>query len=83
MADFVGPPGVPGGALTEDDWKAITKEYPRAGFKEHVIETMCGFCRTKPETTYNNFQGDFGEERAYYLVHSLEKRYVLTLVRWF
>lgn len=23
---------------------------------------MCNLCRTKPQTTYDNFVGDFGEE---------------------
>ena len=60
-ADFVGPKGIPGGALQESEWKAIVEEFPRNGFKKGVVDTLCGFCRNKPETTYNNFTRDFGE----------------------
>ena len=60
--DFWGPSRVPGGVLTNETWENIAKEYPRSGFKTGVIQKMCGFCKTKPETTYDNFVGDFGEE---------------------
>lgn len=59
--DFAGP-ALSGGALTNEEWRGIVKEFPRQGFKTGVIQKMCGFCRSKPETTYNNFTGDFGEE---------------------
>lgn len=62
MADFVGPAGIPGGALTQEEWDAIRKDYPREGFKTGVVEVMCGLCRTKAETTFYSFVGDFGEE---------------------
>ena len=62
VTDFGGPDSVPGGALTWDEWRAISKEYPRSGFKNGVIQKFCGFCRTKPEATYNTIVGDFGEE---------------------
>ena len=62
LAEFVGPAGVPGGALTTTEWDNISKEYPRRGFKDGVIQKMCGFCTSKPEATYLTFIGDFGEE---------------------
>lgn len=62
LADFVGPAGVPGGALTQAEWDAIRKDYPRNGFKTGVVDLMCGLCRNKPETTFSSFVGDFGEE---------------------
>jgi hypothetical protein len=62
MADFVGPQGIPGGALQESEWRAICDAFPRSGFKTGVVNTLCGFCRSKPETTYDSFVGDFGEE---------------------
>lgn len=62
FADFVGVPGLPGGVLSQEEWDAIVAEYPRAGFREGVTKIMCNLCRTKPEATYDNFVGDFGEE---------------------
>ena len=50
-----------GGHLTWEAWNVIVKELPRLGLKEGIREIMCGLCRTKPETTYDNFVGDYGE----------------------
>jgi hypothetical protein len=60
MTDFTGPAAT-GGALTESEWKQICAEFPRTGFRSKVKDTMCGFCRAKPETTHNSFVGDFGD----------------------
>jgi hypothetical protein len=30
--------------------------------KDFLIDTTVRLCSMKPDTTYNNFQGDFGEE---------------------
>lgn len=60
-ADFLGPAGVPGGALAESEWQEIIKAFPRSGFKTGVVQISCGFCKSKPETTYSNFLSDFGE----------------------
>ena len=62
LTDFVGPNGVPGGALQVAEWKKIAHEYPRGGLKNGVVQKMCGFCRSKPEVTYATFVGDFGDE---------------------
>ena len=59
--DFTGPAGVPSGALTDQEWHSIVTQFPRDGFKPGVLSKMCGFCRTKPETTYNSFVGEIGE----------------------
>ncbi|KAM0718978.1 hypothetical protein Q7P37_006050 [Cladosporium fusiforme] len=48
--------------LSEQEWEAVCKEYPRDGFKEGVKNIMCGFCKSKPVTTADNFVGDFGEQ---------------------
>jgi hypothetical protein len=58
--DFTGPEESIGGVLTREIWDGIIKEYPRLGFKECIKKVMCGLCRTKPETTYDNFAADFG-----------------------
>jgi hypothetical protein len=62
LADFTGPENAPGAVLTREVWDGIVKEYPRKGFKDGVIGIMCGLCRTKPETTYDNLAGEFGEK---------------------
>ncbi|KAK4561838.1 hypothetical protein LTR86_004518 [Recurvomyces mirabilis] len=61
FVDFRGPDAVPG-TITKDEWAAIVAEFPRQGFRDGVVEIMCGLCRTKPETTYDNFVGDFGDK---------------------
>ena len=62
FADFTGPAGVPGGALKPEEFQEIAKAYPRGGFKTGVVQMFCGFCRNKPETTYNTIVGQFGDE---------------------
>ncbi|KAK4539980.1 hypothetical protein LTR36_009878 [Oleoguttula mirabilis] len=60
--DFVGVAGAPPGALTVEEWDAVVAGYPRAGFRDGLKSVMCHLCRTKPQTTYDNFVGEFGEE---------------------
>ena len=59
LADFLGP-GTPGAVITIDEYKEVVTAYPRLGFAGEVQEIMCGLCKTKPETTYDNFVGQFG-----------------------
>ncbi|KAJ4258979.1 hypothetical protein NW762_008067 [Fusarium torreyae] len=65
VAEFVGPeltlgPDQPK-IITLDEYKAVTKAFPRTEFTfENVKVLMCGLCRNKPETTYDNFVGRFG-----------------------
>ena len=59
VADFCGPE-TPGGVISVDEYKEVVKAYPRIGFLEQTTEILCGLCKTKPETTYDNFVGDFG-----------------------
>lgn len=63
-ADFAGPylPSPDGTALiTPQEYAAVMRVFPRAGFdREGFKDIMCGLCRTKPETTYDNFVGEFG-----------------------
>ena len=60
-ADFVGPERAFGGHLTWQEYHTVIEELPRLGLKESVRETFCEFCRTKPETTYDNITGQYGE----------------------
>jgi hypothetical protein len=59
-ADFVGPEMAQGGVLTREVWNSIAAVYPRSGLKEGVKEILCGLCKTKPMTTYDNWVGDWG-----------------------
>ncbi|KPI45696.1 uncharacterized protein AB675_914 [Cyphellophora attinorum] len=61
VADFLGP-HTPGGLITEEEFKEVLAAYPRVGFKEDMLEIMCGLCREKPETTFDNFVGDIGRK---------------------
>jgi len=61
LADFQGP-FIANDLITVDEYKAIVGAFPRLGFKDQFLEIMCGLCAMKPETTYDNFVGDFGAE---------------------
>ncbi|PTB54423.1 hypothetical protein M431DRAFT_507875 [Trichoderma harzianum CBS 226.95] len=65
-ADFFGPQYTPGGiknVITVEEYHAVTKLFPRVGFNyEGLKGVMCGLCREKPETTYDNFVGFFGRK---------------------
>ncbi|KAI1135317.1 hypothetical protein F5Y05DRAFT_178848 [Hypoxylon sp. FL0543] len=63
MADFQGPLFPPGGGavIAEAEYREVVRHFPLAGFgREGVKEIMCGLCREKPETTYDNFVSAFG-----------------------
>ncbi|MCJ1452769.1 hypothetical protein MMC28_003112 [Mycoblastus sanguinarius] len=61
VADFAGPDHAMGGHLRWDAYNLIIEELPRLGMVEGITEIMCHLCRTKPQTTYDNFVGQFGE----------------------
>lgn len=61
-ADFSGVPGAPNGALTQEEYDSIVNEVPRLSFKDDFREVFCGLCRTKPQSTYDNLVGDWGEK---------------------
>ena len=58
--DFMGPDASEG-ALTWEEYERIVKEFPRLKFIKGVTEILCGFCKTKPETTYDNILASIGE----------------------
>lgn len=60
-AELLGTDMIPGGLLSQAEWNAVAKAYPREGLRDGMIEKMCGFCKEKPATTFDNFVGDFGE----------------------
>lgn len=65
MADFFGPampsPPFPPGLISVDEYRAVVGAFPRDGFKDGFVQIMCGLCRDKPDTTYDNFVSDFGK----------------------
>ena|SRR5215471_249497 len=43
------------------EMKAVLDEFPRLDMKRGFTDSVCRICRTRPETTYDNFARDFGE----------------------
>jgi hypothetical protein len=72
-ADFGGPNG-PGGVIIVDEYKEVIKACPWIGFKEQTTEIPCGLCKTKPETTYENFAGEFERSHVDEYNEEWEKR---------
>jgi hypothetical protein len=58
------------GLLSKEVWDEVIKEFPRADFKDGVIEILCGLCKAKPATTYDNWVADWGA--AYLEGYSIE-----------
>jgi hypothetical protein len=61
-ADFQGPDRVPNGLLTWDEYNVVVQELPRLGLMKGLKEVMCHLCRTKPQTTYDNTVGEWGDK---------------------
>ena len=78
LADFVGPDLAIGGHLTWDQWNVIVKELPRFGMRKGIIDICCNLCRTKPQTTYDNMVGQFGER--YVEGYSLEGKQAIDMI---
>jgi hypothetical protein len=77
-ADICGPDVVPGGILTTETFHRVADKFARANFKEGVRDMMCQICLFKPETTYDNFVGEFGQK--YVEGYSREGKLVLDLM---
>jgi len=43
------------------EMNSILTAFPRLGMKRGFKESVCRIVKSKPETTYDNFAGDFGE----------------------
>jgi len=61
LTEFVGPEKLLEGAVSRPQWDIVLTQYPRLELADEVKEILCGFCRTKPQVTWDNFVGDFGE----------------------
>ena len=78
-SDFLGP-NMPGGLITVDEYKETVRAYPRLGFAGELKGIMCGLCRDKPETTYDNFVGHFGARDLPGYKEQWEKNQVLGML---
>ena len=47
--------------IPPNEMKSILAAFPRLGMKRGFTDSVCRIVKTKPETTYDNFAGDFGE----------------------
>ncbi|KAH6900537.1 hypothetical protein B0T10DRAFT_600813 [Thelonectria olida] len=61
-ADFRGPNFDAVGTISWDEFNAVNEKFPRLDLAGGVRRVLCGFCQTKPATTYDNFQVDYGRE---------------------
>ena len=47
--------------IPPNEMKSVLAAFPRLDMKRCFTDSVCRIVRTKPETTYDNFAGDFGE----------------------
>ena len=47
--------------IPPNEMKSILAAFPRLGMKRGFTDSVCRIVKSKPETTYDNFAGDFGE----------------------
>jgi len=57
-ADFGGPEH---DRIPPMEMRSILAAFPRLNMKRAFTDDICRICTTRPETTYDNFAGDFGE----------------------
>ena len=66
--DFAGPEGAKatfGGlvTVTQEEFGRISREFPRLdGERKFFIDQLVDLCHRKPQTTWDNYVGDFGEK---------------------
>jgi hypothetical protein len=47
--------------IAPNEMESILAAFPRLGMKRGFTDSVCRIVKDKPETTYDNFAGDFGE----------------------
>jgi len=47
--------------IPPDEMKAVLDAFPRLDMKRGFTDSVCRICRTRPDSTYDNFARDFGE----------------------
>lgn len=62
IADFTGPDQSPNGSLSWAEYETIVAAYPRLKLLTEIKGLFCRFCTNKPETTYDNLVGSYGEK---------------------
>ena len=80
-SDLMASEGVEGELLSWDEWERVNEAFPRLKMKEGLREIMCGLCRTKPSTTWDNFVGGYGER--FVEGYTLEGKRVIDLLENF
>ncbi|KAJ3496447.1 hypothetical protein NLG97_g2650 [Lecanicillium saksenae] len=58
-AEFYGP-RFPGKLISVDEYNAVASLFPKIGFADELIQIMCGLCREKANTTFDNVVGTWG-----------------------
>ncbi|KAL5316179.1 hypothetical protein ACEPPN_017057 [Leptodophora sp. 'Broadleaf-Isolate-01'] len=60
FSDFQGPNSDLSHTLTWDEYYRVKEAFPRLDLGPSVGEIICGFARTKPATTYDNWMMQYG-----------------------
>ncbi|KAF2113977.1 hypothetical protein BDV96DRAFT_647469 [Lophiotrema nucula] len=47
--------------VNQSEWDAIVEVFPNKGMKGYFRDVLTGLCRVKPDTTYENPVGEYGE----------------------
>ena len=61
-ADFGTPAFEEGALVTREEYDRVLSEVPRLNMRRGMRDAFCHLCRAKPETTFDNYVGDFGEK---------------------
>lgn len=61
-ADFGTPEFGEGTMVTREEYESVLSEVPRLEMRRGMRDAFCDLCRAKPEKTFDNYVGDFGEK---------------------
>ena len=56
---------MPGNFVSVDEHMEVVQSFPRLGLHDQIVSIMCGICKHKPETTFDNFVSGFGVKYGY------------------
>jgi hypothetical protein len=48
--------------VNQTEWDTILDAFPRTQFRDYLFGTLAHLCRSKPQTTYDNFLSGIGEK---------------------